>query len=180
MNFSIENTNINAVKIVNLFKVGDHRGYFEKPFHYSDFKNNGIDFHIKESFFSVSQKNVIRGMHFHTPPFEHDKLVFCTRGSILDVALDLRKNEPTYQQYVSQILSEDNAKAMFIPKGFAHGFLTLTEQATAFYFISSEYVQEADGGVRYDSFGFDWNVDSPILSPRDLAFDIMEQFSSPF
>ncbi len=180
MNFSIENTHIQAVKIINLFRAGDHRGYFEKPFHYTDLKNNGIDFNIKESFFSVSHKNVIRGMHFHTPPFEHDKLIFCTQGSILDVALDLRKNEPTYGICVSQILSEDNAKAMFIPKGFAHGFLTLSEKATAFYFISGEYAPEADGGVRYDSFEFDWGVQTPILSQRDLAFEPLKDFKSPF
>lgn len=180
MAFFVENTSIDVVKIINLFHSSDLRGDFIKSFHHTDFKKSGIDFTLKESFFSISKKNVIRGMHFHSPPFEHDKIVFCTQGSILDVALDLRKNKNTYGQCVSQILSDTNHKALFIPKGFAHGFLALSEMATTFYFVSGEYHANADSGVRFDSFDFDWKVEKPILSPRDLQFESFKNLNSPF
>ncbi len=176
----IENTNIDAVKIIHQFRADDERGSFVKTFHHSSLKEYGIDFELKESFYSVSTLGVIRGMHFHHPPYEHDKIVFCTEGAILDVALDLRKNSDTYGQYVATELSFVNHKAMYIPKGFAHGFSTLNKTATTFYLVSGEYSKEADDGIRFDSIGIDWNVENPILSERDLAFPQLIDFKSPF
>lgn len=180
MNLKIEETKLAEVKIIHQFHAEDHRGEFVKPFHYTNLKMLGIDFTMKESFYSISKKNVIRGMHFHAPPFEHEKIVFCTSGAILDVALDLRKEAGTYGQYVTQILSHENAKALLIPKGFAHGFLALTEDATTFYFISGEYHAPSDGGVLFDSFGFEWPVSDPIISERDTQFETLNNFISPF
>ncbi len=180
MNLTVTDTNIPAVKLISQFKASDHRGSFVKPFHDTDLSSAGIHFQMKESFYSISKKNVIRGMHFHLPPYEHDKIVFCTQGAILDVALDLRKDAPTYGQYVCQELSHENGKALFIPKGFAHGFLTLTEGATTFYFISGVYHAVADGGVKYDSFGYDWQDVKPIMSERDQHFQSFHDFQSPF
>lgn len=180
MSLNIEHTNIPEVKIINLFKASDLRGEFVKPYHAGDLKVLGIDFMMKESFYSISKKNVIRGMHFHAPPYEHEKIVFCTQGAILDVALDLRKGAATYGQYVSLELSQENGKALLIPKGFAHGFLSLTDNATTFYFISGEYNAAADGGVMYDSFGFDWQVANPIMSERDKQFVRLQDFQTPF
>jgi dTDP-4-dehydrorhamnose 3,5-epimerase len=176
----VEETKIPEVKIIHQFRHDDERGAFVKPFHKSDFLNHGIDFELKESFYSTSLKNVIRGMHFHAPPKQHAKIVFCTAGCILDVALDLRKEAPTYGQYVTQELCFENNQALYIPEGFAHGFISLTESSTAFYLVSGEYNAQADAGVRYDSFGFDWPTDGPILSPRDLSFETLENFKSPF
>ncbi len=176
----VENTNIPEVKVIQQFKAKDLRGEFVKPFHYTDLRAAGIDFVMKESFYSVSKKNVIRGMHFHAPPFEHEKIVFCTQGTIIDIALDLRKNSATYGHYVSQELSRENGRALFIPKGFAHGFKCLTDDATTFYFISGEYNAYADGGVMYDSFGFDWNISDPVMSERDKQFVSLQDFISPF
>lgn len=176
----IEQTHIEAVKIIHQFRAEDHRGVFVKTFHQSSLQLAGIDFEMKESFYSVSHKDVIRGMHFHHLPYEHDKIVFCTQGSILDVALDLRKDANTYGKYVSTELSAENNKALFIPKGFAHGFITLSDDATTFYFVSGEYNQQADDGIRFDSFGFDWGVNNPIVSTRDLAFQTLSEFNSPF
>lgn len=177
---NIENTRIEAVKLIHQFRADDQRGSFVKTFHHSSLQTDGIDFELRESFYSISAKDVIRGMHFHHPPYDHDKIVFCTDGAILDVALDLRKNSGTYGQSVSARLSFENNNALFIPKGFAHGFLTLHEKATTFYLVSGEYNKDSDDGVRYDSFGFDWNLVKPMLSERDLSFLPLGEFHSPF
>lgn len=177
----VDNTNIEGVKVIHQFRHDDERGAFVKPFHDSDFKAAGIDFELKESFYSTSVKNVIRGMHFHAPPAAHSKIVFCTAGCVLDVALDLRKDSPTYGKYASQELCFQNNQALYIPEGFAHGFLSLTAESTLFYFVDGMYSPEADGGVRYDSFGLDWPVSgNAILSPRDLGFSSLGDFESPF
>lgn len=180
MNLTIEETEIPEVKLIKQFKASDLRGEFVKPFHANDLKSQGIDFQMRESFYSISKKDVIRGMHFHAPPFEHEKIVFCTQGAIMDVALDLRNNASTYGKYVSRCLSQENGLALLIPKGFAHGFCTLSEQSTTFYFISGEYEAKADGGVLFSSFGFDWNISNPILSDRDKQFASLNDFISPF
>jgi dTDP-4-dehydrorhamnose 3,5-epimerase len=177
----VDNTNIEDVKLIHQFRHDDERGAFIKPFHDTDFKESGIDFQLKESFYSTSVKNVIRGMHFHAPPHEHSKIVFCTAGCVLDVALDLRKDVATYGQFVTAELCFQNNQALYIPEGFAHGFISLTKESTLFYLVSGEYNKDADGGVRYDSFGLDWPVQgNAILSPRDLEFPSLQDFKSPF
>lgn len=176
----VEATQIESVKCIRQFRANDERGSFVKTFHHSALLQEGIDFTLRESFYSVSHQDVIRGMHFHHPPFEHDKIVFCTQGSILDVALDLRKGSSTYGKAASCELSFENNQALFIPKGFAHGFLTLSETATTFYLVSGEYEKNADDGIRYDSFGFDWGIVNPILSERDKMFTSLKDFTSPF
>jgi dTDP-4-dehydrorhamnose 3,5-epimerase/CDP-3, 6-dideoxy-D-glycero-D-glycero-4-hexulose-5-epimerase len=175
-----QDTGIEAVKLIHQFRADDQRGSFVKTFHHSSLKAQGIDFELRESFYSVSVKDVIRGMHFHHPPYDHDKVVFCTEGVILDVALDLRKEAGTYGQCVSAELSFENNQALFIPKGFAHGFLTLSESATTFYLVSGEYNQQADDGVRFDSIAFNWPVKQAIVSERDRLFTSLNEFHSPF
>jgi dTDP-4-dehydrorhamnose 3,5-epimerase len=123
---------------------------------------------------------VIRGMHFQLPPHQHSKIVFCPRGAILDVILDLRKEQKTYGQYFKVELSAANHKALYIPEGFAHGFKALTDDSLTCYFVSSQYHKEADTGIRYDSFGMNWDEESPVVSPRDLSFAELSGFESPF
>ncbi len=98
----------------------------------------------------------------------------------MDVALDLRKNSNSYGHYFNIELSAENHMALYIPKGFAHGFKALTSGACAFYFVSGEYHAQADDGIRFDSFGYNWQTPSPILSDRDLSFQLFEHFQSPF
>ena len=176
----IINTNISEVKLIKQFRAEDSRGSFVKTFHESSFKNAGIDFEMKESFYSVSHKNVIRGMHFQHPPHDHAKIVFCTEGTIIDVALDIRKNSPTYGQYVCAELSFENNTAIYIPSGFAHGFKTLTDRATTFYFVSSENNRDADDGILHTGFGLNWEIENPIVSVRDMEFKSFDEFKSPF
>lgn len=158
----------------------DNRGLFVKTFHDSTLQALGIDFKLKESYFSVSHKDVIRGMHFQLPPHQHSKIVFCPQGAILDVIVDLRKDAPTYGHCQVQELSADNHKAFYIPEGFAHGFRSLTNDTITYYLVSSEYNKQHDTGIRYDTIGFDWGTDQPVISDRDLSFGPLAAFDSPF
>lgn len=178
--FQFENIALASAKIITLPSFDDARGNFTKTFHDTILKENDIDFILKESYFSISKKDVIRGMHFQTPPHQHAKIVFCPQGAILDVIIDLRKSSPTYGQHFAQELSDKNHKAYYIPEGFAHGFKSLTEDAVTYYLVSSEYSKEHDTGIRYDSFGFDWEVKNPVISERDLSFVTFGRFESPF
>jgi dTDP-4-dehydrorhamnose 3,5-epimerase/CDP-3, 6-dideoxy-D-glycero-D-glycero-4-hexulose-5-epimerase len=176
----IEKTDLEGVFIIHNFFAEDERGTFVKTFNSNDFNNNDLNFSIKESYFSVSKKNVIRGMHFQLPPHDHEKLVFVPYGSILDVIVDLRKNSSTYCKYISIELSAKNKKSIFIPRGLAHGFKSLEEDTLTVYNVSSVYNSTSDHGIRFDSFGFDWDLQNPILSKRDLQFESLEDFKYPF
>ncbi len=158
----------------------DDRGSFIKTFHDCMFKEHGVNFTLKESYFSLSKKDVIRGMHFQLPPHHHAKVVFCPQGAILDVIVDLRSKSPTYGQYYAQELSAENHKAYYIPAGFAHGFKALTDDAITYYLVSSEYHKDSDTGILYNSFGFDWGVEEPVISARDLSFSTLGEFRGDF
>ena len=166
--------------VLDLPAFADSRGSFIKTFHDTTLKQQGIDFELKESYFSISHKGVIRGMHFQLPPHHHAKIVFCPQGAILDVIVDLRVGSLSFGNVLAQELSFDNHKAFYIPPGFAHGFRALTDNAMTYYLVSSEYSKEHDTGIRYDSIGFNWDEESPILSDRDLSFPTLDSFNSPF
>ena len=178
--FQFTDIHLADAKIITLPSFNDDRGNFTKTFHDGLLKENGVDFTLRESYYSISKRDVIRGMHFQTPPHQHAKIVFCPRGAILDVIIDLRKNSLTYGQYLSQELSEQNHLAFYIPEGFAHGFKSLTADAVTYYLVSSEYSKEHDTGIRYDSFGFNWDVQGPIISDRDQSFVTLDKFTTPF
>ncbi len=165
---------------IHFYKAKDERGTFVKTFHQNNWKNLGLDFEVRENFYSISHKNVIRGMHFQTPPHEHHKFVFALGGEVTDVVLDLRKDSPTYGQFECIQLKENCGFGIFIPKGLAHGFLSITNLSVLYYLTTKEYTPENDLGIRFDSFGFDWNVDNPVISPRDLSFPSLRDFESPF
>ena len=178
--FQFESLPLQDALLIRLPAFSDNRGIFIKTFQEHFFEALNINFELKESYFSLSAKDVIRGMHFQTPPYHHSKIVFCPSGSILDVIVDLRKNSDSYGQYYSTVLSEENHLAYYIPEGFAHGFKALTDNAMTYYLVSSEHNKEHDTGIRFDSFGMDWQCSQPILSDRDLTFQSLENFESPF
>ncbi|AEF53543.1 dTDP-4-dehydrorhamnose 3,5-epimerase [Marinomonas posidonica] len=167
---NIIETELEGVFEIKNKKFEDQRGVFIKTFHEGVFKEYGLEADFKESFFSISKKDVLRGMHFQMPPHDHEKLVYVTCGEILDVAVDIREDSLTYGQYFSTILSQENAKSLYIGKGYAHGFLTLSENATVVYLTSTVHSPENDTGIHWDSFGFDWHVKKPIVSERDASF----------
>jgi dTDP-4-dehydrorhamnose 3,5-epimerase len=178
--FHFKQLPLSGAFLITLPSFDDHRGNFTKVFQSSFLENAGINFDLKESYFSRSKKDVIRGMHFQTPPHHHAKIVFCPQGSILDAIVDLRKGSSTFGQHFLTVLSSENHLAYYIPKGFAHGFKALTEDAMTYYLVSSEYSKDHDTGIRYDSAGIDWQCSEPILSERDLSFVKMKNFASPF
>jgi dTDP-4-dehydrorhamnose 3,5-epimerase len=178
-NMKVESTSIEGVWRLENFVSQDKRGAFVKTFHAEAFRMQGLSIDFQESYYSVSHKDVIRGMHFQRPPHEHDKLVYVTQGSILDVIVDLRLASATYGRYVAITLPE-HTHAVYIPKGCAHGFLTLSETATVVYNVTSVYEPQADAGIRWDSFGFEWPVQSPIISNRDAAFGSLAAISDTF
>ena len=121
-------------------------------------------------------------MHFQLTPHDHEKLVYVVLGEIIDVVVDLRKNSSTYKEHISVKLSAENKKSIFIPKGLAHGFKSLKDNTITVYNVATEYNNTADEGISFDSFGFDWEVEKPILSVRDSSFDTLNEFNeiNPF
>ena len=166
----IENTFIEGLKLIHLKEFGDLRGSFIKVFNKDFFFENDLETDFKESYYSISAKNVIRGMHFQIPPFEHTKLVYLNRGKITDVVLGIRKSSPSYGRHFSIELNIKNPILIYIPKGCAHGFLSLEDDTMVTYLQTSCYNNAFDKGIKYNSFGMDWQLESPIISNRDLSF----------
>jgi len=158
----------------------DERGSFVKTFHADTFARFGVQPHFVEEFYSVSAKDVVRGMHFQRPPHDHAKLVCCLRGAVRDVLLDLRTSSPTFGRAVSVDLTAENRRVLYLPTGFAHGFRSLEQDSLVLYKTTAVYSQAHDTGIRWDSFGFDWGVATPVVSARDRAFPSLAGFVSPF
>jgi dTDP-4-dehydrorhamnose 3,5-epimerase/CDP-3, 6-dideoxy-D-glycero-D-glycero-4-hexulose-5-epimerase len=175
-----ETTTIEGVYLLKPTTFTDIRGVFVKTFSKELYEQLSIDPQIEESFYSTSHKDVLRGMHFHLPPKEHTKLVYVVSGSIRDVVLDLRKESKTYGKTFQATLSENNKHIIYIPKGCAHGFLSLEDNTTTVYMQSGGYSKEHDSGVNPLSIGVDWGISNPILSERDNAFVSLDDFKSPF
>ena len=177
---TVSSTGIPGLLILQPRVFTDARGSFVKTYHSQIFQDAGISFVPAEEFFSISRKGVIRGMHFQLPPAAHDKLVFCTAGRVIDVVLDLRTSLPTFGRSFSCELSAAHRQMMFIPAGLAHGFLSLEDDSTIFYQTSTIHSPAHDVGILWNSFGFDWPVQEPVLSERDRGFAGWTDFRSPF
>ncbi|MFZ1979304.1 MAG: dTDP-4-dehydrorhamnose 3,5-epimerase family protein [Bacteroidota bacterium] len=172
-------TEIPGVILIDNFTYDDERGGFIKAFSADFFELCGLSFIPREFYYSISKKNVIRGMHFQIPPKEHAKLIFVLEGAILDVVLDLRKSSPMFGKSTSYCLAKGE-NSIYIPPGCAHGFKSLHENTITFYSQTSCYSKEHDTGVLWNSFGFDWGVGEPIVSERDKSFKTFNNFTSPF
>lgn len=176
-------TKLEGVLVIEPKVFEDERGYFFEPFNqklwYEKTKRNMFFVQDNES---LSQKNVLRGLHFQGPPFAQGKLVRVVKGKVLDVAVDLRKSSPTYGQYEMILLSEENKKQFYIPEGFAHGFLTLENQTIFSYKCTEYYNPTTEMGIAWNdpSLQIDWNIEKPILSEKDKLYPNFETFISPF
>lgn len=166
----IQDTFIEGLKLIHSVNFEDLRGSFTKVLNVDFFNENHLETEYKESYYSISAKNVIRGMHFQVPPAEHTKLVYVNHGSILDVIVDIRKNSPTYGQHYRLKIDCNNPILVYIPAGCAHGFLSLEDNTMVTYLQTSCYDKECDKGIKYDSFGMNWGIENPIMSERDLHF----------
>lgn len=181
---NIIKTDIDGVVIIEPTIFKDSRGYFFESFNELDFINKvGIVDFVQDNE-SKSSYGVMRGLHFQKPPYSQAKLVRCVRGKVLDVAVDIREGSPTYGQHVAVELSEDNHRQFFIPKGFAHGFVVLSDEAVFQYKCDEFYHPEADGGISIldESLNIDWHIptDKAILSDKDTKHPLLKDFDSPF
>lgn len=177
-------TAIEGLYIIEPRVFNDSRGYFFESFSQREFDEKVAPITFVQDNESMSSYGVMRGLHFQRPPFTQSKIVRCVKGSVLDVAVDIRKGSPTYGQHVAVELSEDNHRQFFIPKGFAHGFAVLSPTAVFQYKCDEFYHPEADGGISIldSSLGIDWRipVDKAILSDKDTRHPLLSDFDSPF
>ena len=178
--FDFSDTELEGVKLITLQPILDERGWFLKTFHAPSFAAAGLCIEFSESFLSLSKRNVIRGMHFQLPPHDQVKLVRCQEGKILDVVLDIRMSADTYGKYQAFLLDGANPQCLYIPSGFAHGFLVSSKTAIVEYHTSTVHQPSHDVGIRWDSFGMLWGCDSPVISARDWGFPNLTNFASPF
>jgi dTDP-4-dehydrorhamnose 3,5-epimerase len=176
----INKTKIDGYYEIILKKFIDSRGSFVKIFNHSSFKKYGLDTNFVEQYYSCSKQSVLRGMHFQLPPEDHNKFVYCISGSVMDVAVDLRLNSKTYGQYDTVILSAEKTNMVYLTKGLAHGFYTLSDTAVTVYNVTSEYNPKLDAGIKWDSIGVIWPNNSSIISERDSSFIELEKFKSPW
>lgn len=177
-------TNIEGVVIIEPKVFNDARGYFFESFSQREFEEKVRKINFVQDNESMSSYGVMRGLHFQRPPFAQSKLVRCVKGRVLDVAVDIRKGSPTYGQHVAVELTEDNHRQFFLPRGFAHGFVVLSETAVFQYKCDNFYAPQADGGISIKdaSLGIDWLIptENAILSEKDINHLCLKDFDSPF
>lgn len=176
-------TKIKDVLIIEPDIFQDNRGWFFESYNKEKLKEFGIDRDFIQDNHSFSSKNgTLRGLHLQNNPYAQSKLVRCTKGAVLDVAVDLRKDSPTFKQWVSIELSEENKKQLFIPRGFAHGFITTTDNVEFEYKVDNYYNKESEGGIRFDDkeLGINWGNDNPILIEKDANAPLLKDSNINF
>ena len=175
-------TGIQGLWVVQPRVYKDDRGYFFESFKKSAFLDKGIEIDFPQDNQSFSCKNVLRGLHFQKPPYAQGKLVRVVRGAVLDVAVDIRANSSTYGKYFSIELTEDNFTMLWIPEGFAHGFLTLKDDTIFAYKCTQYYEKSAEQAILWNDpiLNIDWKIKDPVLSEKDKAGEKFSTFISPF
>lgn len=179
----IEKTAFQDLMLITPDVYTDDRGYFFEPFNEARFRiETGMNITFVQDNESLSKKDVLRGMHFQVPPKAQAKLVRVSRGAVLDVVVDLRRSQPTYGKSFQVVLNADDKRQLFIPEGFAHGFLVLEDNTVFSYKCSNFYSAEFDRALRWNdpSFGIEWGLENPILSKKDAEAVFLSQFESPF
>lgn len=178
MPFVFEKQRIEDVILIKPKVFGDNRGFFMESYKKSEFFANGIDVEFNQDNHSKSSKGVLRGLHYQAAPYGQAKIVRCVKGRIYDAAVDIRQNSKTFGQYVKVELSEENKQMLYIPIGFAHGFVALTDEVEILYKASGEYAPQADRGILWNDpdINIDWEIDfEPILSDKDRRQPLLQQ-----
>lgn len=181
----VSDAGLDGVKIIAPAKHGDHRGFFSETYRESLFAAAGLPTRFVQDNHSFSAaRHVLRGLHFQAAPQAQGKLVRIIRGAVLDVVVDIRRGSASYGRHISIELSAENWRQIWVPPGFAHGFLTLTENTEALYKVTAEYAPALEGGVRFDdpALGIDWGIapDQAVTSARDRVWPDFGDFQSPF
>lgn len=176
MPFTFIKTELEGVILVEPRVFADERGFFMESYKASEFKANGIDVDFNQDNHSRSVKGVLRGLHFQKPPMEQAKLVRCSKGRIFDVAVDIRPDSLNFKKWVGYELSEENKRMLYIPAGFAHGFVVLSEEAELLYKASNEFSPQHDAGIRWNDpeIGVEWGIDNPIVSKKDAELPFLK------
>ena len=181
---TLEITTIQDLVIINPAIFNDDRGYFFEAYNKRKFSDLGITNNFVQDNQSFSQRGTLRGLHYQIPPFEQTKLVRVLQGEILDIAVDLRKNSPTYGQHYSVVLSAENKKQLMVPHGFAHGFSVLSETASVLYKVDQLYHKESERGIRFDdpTLAIDWQLrpEEVIVSEKDLILPRFDEIDWEF
>ena len=182
MVFRFKKLSIPDIILVEPKSFSDDRGFFLESFKISEFTENGINTKFVQDNISHSVSNVVRGLHFQKNPKAQTKLVTAVKGEIFDVAVDIRKNSPTYGKWVSEILSEDNHNLLFVPEGFAHGFCVLSKEADVYYKVSNEYSPKDEGGIIWNdsSLNIEWPISKPIVSSSDSQLPLFDNLDDYF
>jgi len=182
MPFTFKRLEIPEVILVSLKSFPDERGFFLESFKDSEFTANGIKTRFVQDNFSHSVNGVLRGLHYQKNPEAQAKLVIALRGEIFDVAVDIRKNSPTYGKWVGEILSESNHNSLYIPEGFAHGFCVLSKEADVLYKVSQEYSPENEKGIIWNDpeINITWPIDKPILQEKDSKLPVLKNVDNNF
>ena len=176
-------TKLEGVCILEPVVHGDARGYFMETYSTKTLADLGINnVFVQDNQSYSSQKGILRGIHFQNAPMAQAKLVRVTKGAVLDVAVDLRKGSPTYKKWEIIVLSEENKKMLYIPRGFGHGFVTLTDDVEFCYKVDNLYSKECDRGIRFNdpSIGVDWGIEDPILSQKDTTSPMLDDSDCNF
>lgn len=180
----ITKTKLNGVMLIEPKIFGDHRGWFTETYNEENFKKAGIDtVFIQDNHSFSATKGTLRGLHYQKDPKAQTKLVRCTKGSIFDVAIDIRKESPTYGEWYGVELSEENKKQLIVPKGFAHGFMTLTDDVEVQYKVDELYSPENDRGIIWNDpeIGIEWPMDiKPVLSAKDENAPLLKDAENNF
>lgn len=182
MGFKKHTTEIEGLLILEPAVFKDSRGYFMEAYSKKAFQEIGLDMDFVQDNLSYSTKGILRGLHFQKPPYAQGKLVSVVKGHVLDVAVDIRKNSPTYGQHVMVHLSEENHKLFYIPPGFAHGFLVISEECYFSYKCTNFYGPGSEDGLMWNdpAFGIDWQATAPIVSEKDGYYKAFSEFVTPF
>ena len=178
-----EKTKLEGVVIITPDVFGDHRGFFMESWSEHKMEEAGLHYNFVQDNHSMSSvKGTLRGIHFQKGDKAQAKLVRCVKGAVLDVAVDLRHENPTYKQWVAVELSAENKMQLMIPRGFGHGFVTLTDEVEFLYKADNYYAPEADGGIRWNDpeIGVDWGVENPILSAKDEKNPFLKDLGEVF
>ena len=177
-------TKISDLIIIEPRVFGDARGYFLESYNQKKFEEVVGKISFVQENESKSSKGVLRGLHFQKPPFEQAKLVRCIEGEVLDVAVDIRKNSKTYGQHVTVLLTGENNRQLFVPRGFAHGFLVLSDTATFLYKVDNTYAPDHDAGIRWNDkeLNIQWGMEEceVLVSTKDAELPFFLEFDSPF
>ena len=181
---NLRKTKIDGLVLLKPIIIKDKRGYFIESYNKTSVNKLLGNINFLQDNESESSRGVLRGLHFQLPPFAQSKLVRCVKGIVLDVALDLRKNSKTYGQFESTVLSSENKEQLFIPKGFAHGFITLSEFAILSYKVDNYYNNEAENGIIWNDpdLNIDWKINKAeiTISKKDKKLSTFNNFLSPF